>query len=224
MSTPSLFVTDDGSHSVYSPSGVSYHSRHGAIQESRHVFIEAALLYLSQRQRSIDILEIGFGTGLNAFLSFLEGEARGLQLNYHSYELFPLAEEAWRALNYPEQAGAAERRRVFEALHLAPWGNPFSISPAFSLTKHQDSFLNISAEQAFDAIYFDPFAPNDQPEFWTPEFLEKMHRALRPGGVLTTYCAKGYVKRNLRAVGFQVEKLPGPPGKREMTRASVEVA
>lgn len=221
MQARKILLTGDGSHSIFSASGILYHSRHGAVEESRHVFIEAALKYRLADKSHLRILEIGFGTGLNAFLTYLETLSHPCQIQYHTYELYPLSLEEICQLNYPTVIEVPQEQRVFEQLHSSDWERAISISPQFSLQKFQESFISINAVGQYDLIYFDPFAPNDQPEFWEEAFLLKMRNALKPGGVLTTYCAKGVVKRTLRKVGFTVENLPGPPGKREMTRAKV---
>lgn len=230
-----LFITDDGSHSVLSDAfGVSYHSKHGAIQETQHVFIEAGLKYAVEKGlKDISILEIGFGTGLNAFMTFLEAERLGIKIDYTTVEAYPLSMSSIFQLNYVEKLEAEAHRSAFETMHTAAWfekhplsvGVPFHRNPFGSdsinahFTKILTDFEHINFKNTFDIIYFDAFAPEAQPELWETEMMQKMYDALKINGILTTYCAKGVVKRVMKSVGFTIEKLAGPPGKREMTRA-----
>lgn len=215
-----LILTQDGSHSVYSEQyGVTYHSRYGALTESLHVFIGAGLRFKAAVKTEISVLEVGFGTGLNAFLSWLEAERRNLNVRYTALENQPLTPEEATVFNYAECAGAPERQADFHRLHTCAWERTVRLSDHFHLRKKRMPVQAYRAAQAFDVIYFDAFAPQAQPEMWTEAVFRSMYRALRPEGLLVTYCAKGDVKRTLRAVGFEVERLQGPPGKREMTRA-----
>jgi tRNA U34 5-methylaminomethyl-2-thiouridine-forming methyltransferase MnmC len=215
-----LIVTQDGSHSVYSEQyGVTYHSRYGAVTESLHVFIQAGLRYKAAVQPRLAVLEVGLGTGLNAFLTWIEAERRNLTVRYTALESAPLSLEEAEVFNYPEHLGLPERRPDFCRLHYCAWERAVRLSAHFWLRKKRMPVQAYRPVQAFDLIYFDAFAPTAQPEMWTEAILRAMYRALRPEGILVTYCAKGQVKRALRAVGFEVESLPGPPGKREMTRA-----
>lgn len=216
--SPRIFVTSDGSHSMFSNEhGVSYHSKHGAIQETQHVFIDAAYHFKSSNQTDLSILEIGFGTGLNAFMTWLETEKTNHQIQYTAIEAFPISMEEATQLNY---ANALQQdSSKFLKLHESPWEETISLSPNFLFTKNKRKFEELNFQNEFDIIYFDAFAPNAQPELWEEPILQKMFDALKTNGVLTTYCAKGVVKRTLKAVGFTIEAIPGPPGKREMTRA-----
>lgn len=215
-----LLLTSDGSHTILSARyGVSYHSRFGAVQESRHIFIDAALNYKALAQSSLSILEMGLGTGLNALLTLQESRRKGLQIRYTGVEAYPVQPEQYRQLNFIEMLQAPELEAPFRQIHEGPWGEPIALTDHFSFAKWKCLFEEFEPEPAYDIVYFDAFAPNAQPELWEIPFLEKMYRALLPGGVLTTYCAKGSVKRNLKSIGFVVESLEGPPGKREMTRA-----
>jgi len=215
-----IFNTQDGSHSVFSPIfGVSYHSKYGAIQESQHVFIAAGLLEKATTQKEVSILEIGFGTGLNALMTLLEAERRHLTIHYTGVENYPLSLEEASTLNYPEILAATSHRGVFEEMHRIPWGEPKALSPSFHFTKLKQKFEDLSLKDTFDVIYFDAFAPSAQPELWETEVLGIMYDALKADGILVTYCAKGSVKRALKSLGFTIEALKGPPGKREMTRA-----
>lgn len=218
-----LFLTEDGSHSVYSDElGVSYHSKHGAIQETQHVFINAGLNYiLQQSPLEINILEIGFGTGLNAFMTFLESESRAIPIiiNYFAIEAYPLSLEQVFDLNYVEQLDAVSYGDIFLKMHSSDWSKVHPLSKKFNFQKLLMNFEDIDFYNHIDLIYFDAFAPDVQPQLWEENLMAKMFNALRLQGVLTTYCAKGVVKRTLKSVGFFIESLPGPPGKREMTRA-----
>ncbi len=216
-----IFETQDGSHSVFSKEfGVSYHSKYGAIQETRHVFIDAALRFRAVVEREMAILETGFGTGLNAYITYLEARKRNLTIDYLAYEAYPLSLEQAATLNYPELLQVSEEEaRFFQAMHQLPWDEKVQVDEHFKLTKVQRQFQEIDYKNQFDIIYFDAFAPNAQPELWVHDLLEKMYFALRPNGIFVTYCAKGSVKRTLKNLGFEIEALPGPPGKREMTRA-----
>lgn len=216
-----VFETADGSHSIYSEQyGVSYHSKYGAIQETQHVFINAGLRLKALVQSEIRILDIGFGTGLNALMTALEAQKRNLAIQYTAVEAYPVSLEMAAGLNYaevlPNEEGVAD---WLAALHEAPWGQRTAISPDFELEKLHCTFQELALPAVYDLVYFDAFAPTAQPELWTEEVLGIMYAALKPDGVLTTYCAKGEVKRTLKRLGFKVERLPGPPGKREMTRA-----
>lgn len=213
-----LIETQDGSHSLLSGVfGVSYHSRYGAIQESSHVFIQAGLHWKALESKELLILEIGFGTGLNAYLTLLETQRLDLKVHYESIEAYPISLEQAAALNYTEIL-EPKAPTLFMELHAAPFGTASFVTTRFHLLKQQVLFHDIQYAGEFDLVYYDAFAPDAQPELWEEPMLKKIYEALKPGGIMVTYCAKGYVKRNLKAVGFQVEALPGPPGKREMTR------
>ncbi|MEZ5044466.1 MAG: tRNA (5-methylaminomethyl-2-thiouridine)(34)-methyltransferase MnmD [Saprospiraceae bacterium] len=215
-----IFDTQDGSHSVFSATyGVSYHSKYGAIQESEHVFIKAGLFEKALAQPDIAILEIGFGTGLNAFLSLIDAKNKGLHIDYVAVENYPLPFESAKQLNYPEELRVPSLRPLFEQMHSMEWGIPMPISPNFTFTKWLKDFQALDFEPVFDIIFFDAFAPSAQPELWEEDMLRIMYKSLKNNGILVTYCAKGIVKRALKTVGFTVESLKGPPGKREMTRA-----
>jgi tRNA U34 5-methylaminomethyl-2-thiouridine-forming methyltransferase MnmC len=213
-------VTSDGSHTIFSETyGVTYHSKYGAVTESAHVFIAAGLRYKAVVQRDIAILEIGLGTGLNAMMTWLEAEKRGLSVAYTGVEMYPVDGDTLAALNYPELLGIPDRADDFTRMHTCRWSRAHRFSDVFSFTKIKSPIETYTAEQAYDLIYFDAFAPQAQPELWTVAVFEHMYAALRPDGVLVTYCAQGEFKRSLKKAGFTVEALQGPPGKREMTRA-----
>lgn len=212
-----IIETQDGSHSIFSNEfGVPYHSKYGAIQETDHVFIKAGLRLKAVLQDKLTILDIGFGTGLNALMTYLEAEKRGLSIDYVALEAFPIAMSTVQQLNYP--AILKLEPSVFYQLHESSWNQPTKLAANFQLTKLKCLFQEIAFDNYFDVIYYDAFAPNAQPELWEQPLLQKMYDALKPDGILVTYCAKGSFKRTLKAIGFTVERLPGPPGKREMTR------
>ncbi len=220
MQSDQIIETQDGSHSILSHKyGVSYHSKYGAVTESRHVFIEAGLYPKLLTSTEVDILEIGFGTGLNAFMTFIEAEKKQLKIHYEGIEAYPLSPDQYQQLNYAELLKYPEHQKKFLQLHEAAWEEEISLSEHFTIRKVKKLFEQIDKKEKFDVVFFDAFAPSAQPELWEEAVLKKMYDALRKEGILVTYCAKGVVKRRLKALGFTVESLPGPPGKREMTRA-----
>lgn len=206
----------DGSTTFYRPDiNEHYHSVHGAIQESEHVYIEAGLKTVVVSPLSV--LEVGFGSGLNAFLTLLH-KPEG-KLTYHSIEKFPLPDELVKSINYPDCVGVEGADRLFYLLHEVPWEVESCIKEDFFLTKFKMDLLDFSSCNSYDLVYFDAFAPEKQPELWSNKVFEMLFLAIKPGGVLTTYCAKGVVRRAMIAAGFFVERIPGPPGKRQMIRA-----
>jgi len=211
-----IIITSDGSTSIHLPDwNEQYHSKHGAIQEAYHVFIKYGL---DSFQESVSILEIGFGTGLNCFITFLEAEKRRLSINYIGVEAYPVKADELCELNYVTELHAEKQRHIFEKLHNLSWDKQHQITASFMLSKQKQFFEDIDAKNAYDLIYFDAFGARVQPELWTETMFNKMYQALRINGVLVTYSAKGSVRRALQKVGFSVERLPGPPGKREMLR------
>lgn len=218
-STPQLIPTEDGSHSLYLPSlDETYHSTYGAIQESSHVFIKAGLqFYAAQNPWSsaIKILEYGFGTGLNALLT-AEALSEAISIHYHSLELFPLKNETVSLLNYGK---LLENETLFEKLHSCSWEYTNQLNEYFTLRKTKTDFRKFTTDEKYQLIYFDAFSPSKQPELWTKAIFEQCYNLLDNGGVLVTYSAKGQLKRDLIAIGFTVESLPGPPGKFQITRA-----
>lgn len=214
-----IITTGDGSATIHLVEwNEHYHSKHGAIQEAYHVFIKNGLSLFSDE--NIAILEIGFGTGLNAFITFLEGSKNKLSIDYHAVEAFPVLAAEIQQLNYVEKLQAEGFSKDFELMHACPWEEKISISKNFHLHKRKQEFQEINDEKLFNLIYFDAFGARVQPELWTEAIFEKMFMALKYGGVLVTYAAKGSVRRAMQTVGFTVERLPGPPGKREMLRAT----
>lgn len=213
-----IIITDDGSTTIHLPEwNEQYHSKHGAIQEAYHVFIKQGLQELSSSE--IAILEIGFGTGLNCFITYLSSLDSSLHIKYTGVEAYPVATEEIEKLNYLSELKAENHRAVFSNIHSSPWENQQEITPQFLLTKQEKFFSDIDDSEAYDLVYFDAFGARVQPELWTEEIFAAMFKALRSGGILVTYAAKGSVRRAMLAVGFEVERLPGPPGKREMLRA-----
>lgn len=198
-----------------------YHSKHGAIQEARHVFLKMGLHHWleSNSKRPLEILEIGFGTGLNAFLTLLESNRNDIEINYTGVEAYPVITSEIEMLNYPEAADASSAEDQFKNLHSIPWEISAAITEKFSLLKNKLTFQELDMTNQFDLVYFDAFGARVQPELWGEDIFNSMYKALKSNGVLVTYAAKGSVRRAMISAGFQVEKLPGPPGKREMLRA-----
>ena len=215
-------ITEDGSHTLFSEmAGQTYHSSHGAVQESRHIFISQLSTFNSQ----LSVLEIGFGTGLNALLTACWAEENGVTVDFSTIELYPLEEKVYRELNYGRLFGHEE---LFVSLHEAEWDKGMqSVTPNFSINKYKCDiveFLILNSQfstlnSSFDVVFFDAFSPDAQPELWTEEVFRNVYALMKEGGVLTTYCAKGDVRRAMIAAGFKVEKLQGPPGKRHILKA-----
>ncbi|MEX0967995.1 MAG: tRNA (5-methylaminomethyl-2-thiouridine)(34)-methyltransferase MnmD [Bacteroidia bacterium] len=214
-----LTLTHDGSSTIYLPAlHEHYHSIHGAWQESLHVYINTGLKALPPLQE-VHILEMGFGTGLNALQSWEHALQNNIRIFYTTIEAYPLTEEDWALLNYPQfskNEGAEER---MHQLHQAEWGNWQTLSPNFSLLKHSATIQEIELTSGYDVVFYDAFAPRVQPELWTEKIFRKISSYMKPGGILVTYCAAGAVKKNLIAAGFSIFAMPGPPGKREITKA-----
>ena len=214
-----IIITLDGSSTIHLPEwDEQYHSKHGAIQEAKHVFIKSGLSLFSNK--NISILEIGFGTGLNSFITFLEAPKFNLDINYVGVEAYPVATEEIEKLNYVSELNANNFENTFRQMHQQQWEFKNEITTNFTLTKRKQFFNEINDEHTFDLLYFDAFGARVQPELWTENIFKLMHNALKDGGVLVTYSAKGSVRRAMQSVGFKVERLPGPPGKREMLRAT----
>ena len=213
-----IIKTSDGSTTIHIPEwNEQYHSIHGAIQEANHVYINNGLKYKSSNE--IAVLEIGFGTGLNSFMTFLAAQNKELLIEYVGVEAYPILEEELLKLNYVAELGATQFAKIFESFHSCSWEEKHQITSHFTLLKRKQFFHEIEDENKFDVIYFDAFGARVQPELWTEEIFLKMFLALKSEGVLVTYAAKGSVRRAMQSVGFNVERLPGPPGKREMLRA-----
>ena len=216
--------TQDGSHTLYWPErNEHYHSVHGSVQEARKVYVETALLPAieSCQGGTVQVFEMGFGTALNAALTLQQADLQKIKVEYTAIEAFPLPEEIWRQLNYPLQIGLESA--LFEALHRQAFDKmPHTITPFFTLTKIKGEMQTVPLPQnRFNAIYYDAFAPSVQPELWQPEIFVKLRQAAAQPCFLSSYCAQGQFRRNLTAAGFTVERLPGPAGKREITRGNV---
>lgn len=213
-----IIQTLDGSTTIHLQEwDECYHSKHGAIQEAQHVFIKNGLSLFQNRQ--ISILEIGFGTGLNAFITFLEASKMNQSIDYVGVEAYPISPEEVVLMNYVEELNASNESAVFERMHESNWQEKIVLRDDFTLTKRKQFFEEIDDFEKFDLIYFDAFGYRVQPELWSTAIFEKMYNALKSNGILVTYAARGVVKRSMIEVGFTVEKLAGPPGKREMFRA-----
>ncbi len=213
--------TKDGSPSLYVPElKQNYHSLHGALQESRHVFIKSGLHHFSEKPE-LKILEVGFGTGLNALLTHFEKTNPNQKIYYHSLEKYPLEEEEWSAIHWPELFLASpEYHEFYNQAHQAKWNQIEVLNNHFELQKTQIDLVDFEPPgMSYDLIYFDAFSPEAQPKLWTKEVFSRLYKALKMDGILVTYCVKGSVRRAMEAAQFEVEKIPGPPGKREMSRA-----
>lgn len=214
-----IIITADGSTTIQIKDwNEQYHSKHGAIQEACHVYIDSGLsLFKNQK---LSILEIGFGTGLNAFITYIEASKMGLAVNYVGVDAYPIQSEELQRLNYVSQLKAEALSKDFLLMHDSLWEKEVAISDRFTLHKKQKDFAELAMENSFDLVYFDAFGARVQPELWTETIFAKMFKAMKNDGILVTYAAKGSVRRAMQAVGFYVERLPGPPGKREMLRAT----
>ena len=214
-----LRITEDGSHTLYVKElDEPYHSIHGSIQESMHVFINQGFRLIEHSP--VHILEVGLGTGLNVLLTLAASQKKGAEIIYHAVEKYPLMPEEFEALNF-EQHIPDLPPGILQALHKGPWEKEFSLTANFHLFKEHADFRSMDPGGKFDLVYFDAFAPDKQPELWSEKVFTRVADSMKSGGKLVTYAAKGSVRRTMKACGFQVEKLPGPPGKREMTRASI---
>ncbi|MES2371682.1 MAG: tRNA (5-methylaminomethyl-2-thiouridine)(34)-methyltransferase MnmD [Bacteroidota bacterium] len=212
-------LTADGSHTIAIPEGnITYHSHHGAIAESMHVYIDAGLLPLIERSipSPIHILEIGFGTGLNALLSLREAIKYKQPIHYTAIELFPLTPTEITRLNHGEQL---TMENDFLQLHSCSWEKDIRLHEFFTIHKKKISLLELKDLHSIDCIYFDAFAPTDQPELWTQPVFENLYQFLTPQGTLVTYCSKSVIRKTMEAAGFFIQKIPGPHGKRDMVRA-----
>jgi tRNA U34 5-methylaminomethyl-2-thiouridine-forming methyltransferase MnmC len=214
----SIIQTRDGSTTIHIEGwDECYHSRFGAIQEAQHVYIKNGLTLFENK--SISILEIGFGTGLNAFITFLESQKLNQTVDYVGVEAYPISADEVVSMNYISELNAESESEIFKKMHKCNWEDQIILSDNFLFTKRQQFFEDIIDLEKFDLIYFDAFGFDAQPELWSTPIFKKMYNALKSNGVLVTYAARGVVKRSMIEVGFKVEKLEGPPGKREMFRA-----
>ncbi|MFZ6012415.1 MAG: tRNA (5-methylaminomethyl-2-thiouridine)(34)-methyltransferase MnmD [Bacteroidota bacterium] len=220
MSDPQIIITSDGSHSLYNPElKETYHSVHGALQESIHVFIKHGFNYFFEQSCAgeADVFEVGFGTGLNALLTLQEIAGTKRKIRYTAVEAFPISLELSMQLNY---ASSVEAKELFRKLHTALWDRDEMITTNFSLLKLKTTLQEFAVKpSSYDIIFFDAFAPGKQPDMWELPVLRKVAQSMKPGSVFVTYCAKGQLKRDLKTLGLAVETLAGPPGKKEMIRA-----
>lgn len=218
-----IIKTSDGSTTIRIPEwDEQYHSKHGALQEAYHVFIKSGLyhyLKIPPSKSDIKILEIGFGTGLNALITLLEAEKNKLSIDYTGVEAYPVGKEELSQLNYSSLFENVNAEGYFRNLHRTAWETSNKITDFFNIEKQQKFFKEITDKEKYNLIYFDAFGARVQPELWEEAIFQKMYNALQPKGILTTYSAKGSAKRAMLKVGFEVDKIPGPPGKREMLRA-----
>lgn len=219
-----IIQSDDGSNTLFVPElNETYHSTHGAIQEARHVFIKTGLQYLLDENREqINVFEVGFGTGLNAILAYEFAELNNIKINYHTIEAYPISQELASNLNYFEQINK-DLTSVFTQLHRCEWNEHHSLSSFFNFIKIEKKLEDLELlDSKVDCVFFDAFAPSRQAEMWTTEQLSIVSDQMTLNSILVTYCANGQFKRNLKSLNFRVEGVPGPPGKREMTRAYLE--
>ncbi len=216
-----IIKTNDGSTTIHLPEwDESYHSKHGAIQEAYHVFIKNGLSLFEGQ--SIAVLEIGFGTGLNCFITYLESKKNNQTIDYVGVEAYPVPLDEAMMMNYANEINANENN-LFRQLHECHWGHENVLSDTFTLTKRKQFFQDIKDVAAYDLIYFDAFGFRVQPELWSEDIFAAMFKALKPNGVLVTYACRTSIKKAMFSAGFSVEKLPGAPGKREMLRATKAV-
>ncbi len=211
-----LRLTADGSPTLYVPElDETYHSMHGSVQEARHVFIANGLRFVATESKQVNILEVGFGTGLNALLSAQYAKENAINVNYVGLEAYPVEEEIWKAITYLDGPDAQE---FYSRMMGLPFGETAVYDAFFTICKMPFSIQEWATTEKFDLIYYDAFGPKAQPEMWELAIFEKLYALLTTGGALVTYCAQGQFKRHLKSLGMRVEGLPGPPGKREMTR------
>ena len=215
---PVIKITEDGSHTLFSSDvDECYHSQHGAIQESEHIFIKTGWEQCPKEE--INILEIGFGTGLNAFLTLLKAEKENKKVHYTALEYYPVENELVEKLNYFEFL-AEERKPDFLKLHATLWNTQEKITSYFTLEKIRADFTEYEPSDSYDLFYFDAFSPEKQPEMWEQKRFETLYAHANSDAVIVTYCSKGVVRRAMQVAGFKVERLPGPPGKREILRGT----
>lgn len=217
-----LIETQDGSHSLYVPElNETYHSFHGAMQESQHVFIRMGLHYFLDRSRAnqVKILEVGFGTGLNALLTFKDLTKKKIKTWYDTIEPFPVPTEILNKLNYVELVDFEGAQNAYNVMHESEWETKIQLSEGYLFTKMQQTLQEVDLQSNhYDLVFFDAFAPSKQPELWALPQLQKVVNSMKQGGVFVTYCAQGQFKRDIREAGLNIETLPGPPGKKEMIR------
>lgn len=215
----SLYTTSDQSHTLYNDElDETYHSRNGALEEAMHVYLSNGFIARAAGLKDIALLEIGFGTGLNALLTLVETQKHQLTCQYVSLETYPLAPHITNTLNYSGFVPAIFTG-AYGRLHEAAWDKAVTINEWFTLHKINKSIHYYEPQQQFDVVYYDAFGPDKQPDMWTPEIFSKLYHSMNSNGIFVTYSAKGDVRRALKQVGFEVELLPGGAGKRNMLRA-----
>jgi len=219
-----IIITGDGSHSLYNKRlDEIYHSKNGAIAESEHVFISAGFDFVTLNSKKVNLLEVGFGTGLNTLLTALKSKTADTQLEYWAFEPFPVNHDILNKLNYTTFLPPGSDV-LWKKIHTSPWNKRSDIDSCIQIIRINEKVEHYKLpDHYFNLIYFDAFAPSVQAELWTGNLFRRLFTALKNGGVLVTYSARGEVRRNLKAVGFTVDRLPGPEGKREMIRAIKEV-
>lgn len=220
MTKPRIVKTDDGSDTLYHTEvGEHYHSKFGAVQESMHIFINGGLKKCDKPE--INLFEAGFGTGLNAFLTLAELSESNQKIRYITVEKNPLSAEVWSALNYPAIIPNGNAM-IYRQIHLAEWNKEIKITDFFSILKLDSDLLEVDYAKLplFDLVYFDSFSPEKQPELWETHLFRQISNHCNVGAILMTYCAKGAVRRSLNEAGFSTERIPGPPGKREILRGT----
>jgi tRNA U34 5-methylaminomethyl-2-thiouridine-forming methyltransferase MnmC len=218
---PALALTADGSYSLYNEAlNEHYHSKYGALQESLFIYIGKGLNEaVVNGKNNLSIFEMGFGTGMNCLLTYIEAEKQNLTIRYTTIDVLPLDETVYSLLNYPALLGHHEMQSAFDEMHISRWNTGINLNRRFFLKKIKTGIQDFQPAGHFDLVYYDAFGPRAQPELWTRQIFERIFGWMNPGGILVTYCSKGDVRRNMLAAGFEVEKLAGPPGKREILRA-----
>lgn len=219
---PKIEVTEDGSNTLVHPKfNAHYHSVFGAIQESNHVFIDSGLKFQQPnlQDNRCRILEVGFGSGLNAFNTLISSEELSINIDYVGVEQYPISLETVSQLNFPTAFNREDLQSTFNKMHDIEWEKPVKISENFTLEKRQQDIFNLIDENDYDLIFYDAFGPGAQPELWTAPIFEILFKSLKDQGVLVTYCAQGAARRAMQSVGFTVQRCPGPPSKRHMLRA-----
>jgi tRNA U34 5-methylaminomethyl-2-thiouridine-forming methyltransferase MnmC len=215
-----LIITEDGSHSIeLVGQEEQYHSVHGAIQESQHVYIDYGLHQIAKDKDSISVLEIGMGTGLNVLLTYLYSQKNDINIKYHTLEPYPLEEDIWEQLNYTRQLSCSDCQEVFDKIHSSKWNDHYQLSDSFEFFKEDTGIIERELQGKYDVIYFDAFNPDLEPNLWTEEVFRKIYESMNQNSLLTTYSTKGIVKRALKSCGFKIDKKPGPTGKREILNA-----
>lgn len=219
-----IITSEDGSHTIeLIGQNEQYHSTHGAVQESNHVYIKHGLEKVAQKSDNISVLEIGMGTGLNVLLTWVYAKENELKVDYHAIEAFPIEEEIWTQLNYSKLQKDSSCEEVFSRIHQSEWNQAFKLDQNFNFKKSKESIIdNYLPIEKYDVVYFDAFNPDLEPNLWSTEVFEKIYNSMKGNSVLSTYSTKGIVKRALKSCGFNIEKKPGPPGKREILNAIKE--